>query len=284
MNRTPNGSSKRFVVELIKPSHYDDDGYVIQWVKAWVPSNSLACLYGLSLDLAERRALGPNVELVVNAYDETNTVVPVRKIIRRLSRPGATGLVCLVGVQSNQFPRALDLARRFRAAGIQVAIGGFHVSGCIAMLPELPPDIREAQDLGVTLYAGETEGRLEEFYLDALHGRMKPLYNNMADLPAMNDQPTPFLPESMVRRYGGAVACFDAGRGCPFQCSFWRTSRGEKPARRPRGRRCDPSPRPRGAGSRRPRRWGPPRNAGACRSAGGTSSAAGSGPCRATAW
>jgi len=22
---------RRFVVELIKPSHYDDDGYVIQW-------------------------------------------------------------------------------------------------------------------------------------------------------------------------------------------------------------------------------------------------------------
>ncbi len=220
MDQAPNGTLKRFYVELIKPSHYDDDGYVIQWVKAWVPSNSLACLYGLSLDLAQRRALGPDVELVTTAYDETNTVVPVRKIVRRLSRPGVAGLVCLVGVQSNQFPRALDLARRFRAAGIQVAIGGFHVSGCIAMLPELPPDIQEAQDLGITLYAGETEGRLEEFYQDALHGRMKPLYDGMADLPALNDQPTPFLPEYMVSKYGGSVACFDAGRGCPFQCSF----------------------------------------------------------------
>jgi hypothetical protein len=220
MGQTPKRSPKRFFVELIKPSHYDDDGYVIQWVKAWVPSNSLACLYGLSIDLARQRTLGPDVELIINAYDETNTVVPLRKIVRRLSRPGVAGLVCLVGVQSNQFPRALDLARQFRAAGIQVAIGGFHVSGCISMLPELPPDIREAQDLGITLYAGETEGRLEEFYLDALHGRMKPLYNGMADLPAMNDQPTPFLPESMVSKYGGSIACFDAGRGCPFQCSF----------------------------------------------------------------
>ncbi|WPL22522.1 hypothetical protein Thiofri_02689 [Thiorhodovibrio frisius] len=33
-----------FHVGLIKPSHYDDDGYLIQWVKAWIPSNSLACI------------------------------------------------------------------------------------------------------------------------------------------------------------------------------------------------------------------------------------------------
>ena len=35
----------------------------------------------------------------------------------------------IVGVQSNQFPRALDIARPFRAAGVPVMIGGFHVSG-----------------------------------------------------------------------------------------------------------------------------------------------------------
>jgi hypothetical protein len=49
------------------------------------------------------------------------------------------GLLCLVGVQSNQFPRAIDPAARFFcAAGIQGAVGGFHVPGCPAMLPVLP--------------------------------------------------------------------------------------------------------------------------------------------------
>jgi hypothetical protein len=51
-------------------------------------------------------------------------------------------------VQPNQFPRALDLARPFLAAGIPVCIGGLHVSDCIAMLPELPADIRQALALG----------------------------------------------------------------------------------------------------------------------------------------
>ncbi len=50
---------RRFVVELIKPSHYDDDGYVIQWVRSWIPSNSLACLYAIAQDAAARRRSVP---------------------------------------------------------------------------------------------------------------------------------------------------------------------------------------------------------------------------------
>ena len=84
-----------FYVELIKPSHYDDDGYVIQWHRAWIPSNSLACLYGLMLDAVERGALGDDVDIVVNAYDETNRVLPIRDIIRRLE--GERGVVFLIG-------------------------------------------------------------------------------------------------------------------------------------------------------------------------------------------
>ena len=217
---TANGQKTRFAIELIKPSHYDDAGYVIQWAKAWVPSNTLSSLYGITLDVIDRKLLGEDVTVELNGYDETNTIIPVKDIIKRLTAPGTVGVVCLVGVQSNQFPRAMDLARQFRAAGLQVAIGGFHPSGCLAMLPELPPDLQEALDLGITLYAGEGEGRLHEFYLDALKGEMKPVYDYMKDLPGLNNQPTPYLPEVMVRRYGGSVACFDAGRGCPFQCSF----------------------------------------------------------------
>jgi radical SAM superfamily enzyme YgiQ (UPF0313 family) len=210
----------RFHLELIKPSHYDDDGYVIQWVKAWIPSNSLACLYGQAARAARERILGDDVEIVVRAYDETNTVVPVRRICSRIRRSGGNGIVCLVGVQSNQFPRAMDIARRFRAAGIQVAIGGFHVSGCRAMLPELPADLREAMDLGITLFAGEVEGRFDAF-LQAAHGRvLEPIYDFMSDLPDLEGQTLPYLPPEVSRRYAPMPGTFDAGRGCPFLCSF----------------------------------------------------------------
>jgi hypothetical protein len=210
---------RRFVVELIKPSHYDDDGYVIQWWKSWIPSNSLSCLYGIATELAERRALGPEVAIEIHAYDECHTAIPIRRIIRRVKSADA-GLVCLVGVQSNQFPRAMDLATRFRNAGIQVGVGGFHVSGCLAMLPELPPDLEAARRLGVTLFAGEAEGRLAGLFADAFAGRLQSIYNFMDDLPGLQQQVTPFLPLDIVRRYGETIGAFDAGRGCPFQCSF----------------------------------------------------------------
>jgi len=49
----PQGSpTQRFLVEIIKPSHYDAEGYVIQWFRAFIPSNSLACLYALVQDVA----------------------------------------------------------------------------------------------------------------------------------------------------------------------------------------------------------------------------------------
>jgi len=212
-------AQRRFIVELIKPSHYDDDGYVIQWMRSWLPSNSLACLYAITQDVAARRALGADVAIDVHAYDECHTVIPIKRIIRRIAAADG-GLVCLVGVQSNQFPRAIDIAAQFRAAGIEVAVGGFHVSGCLAMLPELPPDLVAAQGLGVSLFAGEAEGRLAELFADALAGRMKPIYNYMSDLPALQQQVTPFLPIDIVSKYSETLGAFDAGRGCPFQCSF----------------------------------------------------------------
>ena len=210
---------QRFALVLIKPSHYDDDGYVIQWLRSAIPSNTLASLYGLARDCAERCVLGEDVEIVITALDETNTRIRPERIAREIARAGV-GMVGLVGVQSNQFPRAMDIARRLRACGTQVVIGGFHVSGSLAMLPGMPPELAEAQRLGISLFAGEAEGRFDQVLKDAWQGTLKPLYNYMDDLPALEGVPLPHLPATRIKRTGGALTSFDAGRGCPFQCSF----------------------------------------------------------------
>jgi Radical SAM superfamily len=211
---------RRFQLILIKPSHYDDDGYVVQWLRSSIPSNSLAVMYTLAADAAERQVLGPDIAIDITAVDETNTRVKPRQIIARLRRHGGFGMVGLVGVQSNQFPRALDIARPLRAAGIQVVAGGFHISGCLAMLPEMQADLQAALDIGVTLFAGEAEGRIDPLLQDAAAGALKPLYNHLDDLPPLEDAPTPFLPRATIGRVIKHHASFDAGRGCPFQCSF----------------------------------------------------------------
>jgi radical SAM superfamily enzyme YgiQ (UPF0313 family) len=213
-------TTRFFHLFLIKPSHYDDDGYVIQWARSSIPANTLAALNGLALDCAERKVLGDDVQIRVTAWDETNTRIRPDRIIRQVRELGGCGLIALVGVQSNQFPRAVDIARPLRAAGIPVCIGGFHVSGSIAMLPELGTELREAMDLGITLFAGEAERRLEELLRAAYRGELEPLYNFMNDLPSLEGEPAPYLPVEVVRRTMGVRTSFDAGRGCPFLCSF----------------------------------------------------------------
>jgi radical SAM superfamily enzyme YgiQ (UPF0313 family) len=213
-------TTRRFQVALIKPSHYDDDGYVIQWFRSFIPSNSLAAVYGLVEDARRRRALGNDVEIDIDAVDEVNTRIRPARIVERFRRHDNFGVVFMVGVQSNQFPRALDIARPLRAAGLPVMIGGFHVSGCLAMLDELQDDLKDALDLGITLYAGELEEHCDDLLRDAANGTLKPIYNYLKALPGLEAMPPPVLPKQYLTRTYNLMTSFDAGRGCPFECSF----------------------------------------------------------------
>jgi radical SAM superfamily enzyme YgiQ (UPF0313 family) len=215
----PNSANKKFSLVLIKPSHYDDDGYVIQWFRSAIPSNSLACLYGLALECAEEKVLGPNTAFAIHAFDETNTRIDIDRIAELVGKAD-DGMVMLVGVQSNQFPRALDIARPLREKNVKVAIGGFHVSGTMAMLKDRDPYVQQALDMGVSLFAGEAEGRLAQVLLDAAMNDLQPVYNFMDDLPNIEGVATPVLPAERVHLTAGATTSFDAGRGCPFACSF----------------------------------------------------------------
>src|SRR5262245_32616759 len=218
---SPQDRSRLFHLVMIKPTHYDDDGYPIQWIRSAIPSNTLACLNGLAEDARNRKVLGPDVEIVLHTYDETNRRIQPEKIVKMIRKAGGKALVALVGVQSNQFPRAVDLAHPFLTAGLPVCIGGFHVSGCISMLPELPADIRAAQASGISLFAGEAEdGRFDTVLRDAWSDSLAPLYNFMDKLPNLRGEPPPILPKQHVRRTSGSLSSIDLGRGCPYQCSF----------------------------------------------------------------
>jgi len=212
-------AEKRFCLILVKPSHYDDDGYVIQWLRSPIPSNSLASLYGLAKDCAERQILGSDVTLDIHVYDETNTRIHPDRLAAMIEAAG-DGMVMLTGVQSNQFPRALDLARPLRQRGIKVGIGGFHVSGVLSMLNGEDADLDRARALGCSLFAGEAEGRLDTVLIDAAANTLKPLYNFMDDLPGIDGTPIPLMAVERAQRTAGGTTSFDAGRGCPYQCSF----------------------------------------------------------------
>ena len=204
---------------LIKPTRYDEDGYPVQWWRSLIPSNSLACVAALVHEALGRGVLAERAEVQLHVADETNTKIDVADIIRAARTRRA--LVFLVGVQSNQFPRAMDMARPLRAAGIPVCIGGFHVSGCLSMLKTLPPDLVEAQALGISFFAGEAEDhRIDAVIADGYANVLKPVYNHLAHTPNLAGTPIPLLDASEIAKNLGKLSSFDLGRGCPFECSF----------------------------------------------------------------
>ncbi|MGB7624043.1 MAG: radical SAM protein [Terriglobia bacterium] len=214
-------AARRINMFLIKPSNYDDDGYVVTHFRGVLPSNTLSCLAALTEDVLKKKSLGEGLDIRVHLLDETVQKIPVKKICRTAKRSNAQTIVCLVGVQSNQFPRASDLARQFRAGDCTVLIGGFHVSGYLAMLPQIPPDIQALMDAGVSIVKGEVEETWAGILKDAIEGNLKPLYDFVDDKPDLYDKPIPLIDTRLLKRFMASnFGTIDCGRGCPFNCSF----------------------------------------------------------------
>jgi radical SAM superfamily enzyme YgiQ (UPF0313 family) len=212
---------KKVNLYLIKPTQYDDDGYVVRHWRGVLPSNTLACLAGLTEEVVAQKRLGESVQVKVHLLDETVDKIPVKRICRSQRSGHTKTIVCLAGVQTNQFPRAADLARVFRRAGLTVMIGGFHVSGYLALQSEIPPDIQQLLDEGVTIVKGEVEEAWGDLLCDAVHGRLNPLYDFLNNKPDLYSKPIPVIHKKYLRKFVAPnFGTLDCGRGCPFECSF----------------------------------------------------------------
>ncbi len=212
---------RRLNLYLIKPSQYDDDGYVVRHLRGVLPSNTLACLAALTEDVLQKKLLGESLKVKVHLLDETVDKVPVKRICRSQRGSHTKTIVCLVGVQTNQYPRASDLAMEFRKAGVTVMLGGFHVSGLLALIPGVPDDMQRLMDAGVTIVKGEVEETWGDLLRDAVTGRLKPLYDFIDQKPDLYDKPIPLVRKQYLRKFiSSNFGTLDCGRGCPFECSF----------------------------------------------------------------
>ncbi len=70
-NSTDDGRPAIFHFVMIKPTHYDDDGYPIQWLRSAIPSNTLACLND-DLAVARRKQLRRRV-VIEFIHDQLQT-------------------------------------------------------------------------------------------------------------------------------------------------------------------------------------------------------------------
>jgi radical SAM superfamily enzyme YgiQ (UPF0313 family) len=222
---------------LVKPSKYDDEGYVVRHWRGVLPSNTLACLHGLTEDVRRRALLG-DVDLRVHLIDEAVQKVPLRRMARLNRRSKDRVVVSLVGVQTNQFCRAADIALALRREDVPVVIGGFHVSGTLSLFSTVSPEIQELLEAGVSVVAGEVEDRWAELLCDAWKDRLKPIYRFINDLPDLANAPRPLIDKRYLSKFVSSnFGTIECSRGCPFNCSFCtiinvqgRRSRNRSPA------------------------------------------------------
>jgi hypothetical protein len=219
LKSAPEYGIRELDVTLIRPTNYTDDGYPIKTRIGVIRSNTLTQIGTLVRDL-ENAPFFKGVTLKIRKIDEAIEWVPVKDIVRNSKVAGVRSIVMFVGVQTNQYPRALDVASRFLPHGIPVLIGGFHVSGMLAMIG-ITSDLRKAMLKGITLVAGEVEeGRLTAVVEDILRDRAQPLYNFLNPTPNLMNVPIPYITKDEFENFASRFTTIDTGRGCVFNCDF----------------------------------------------------------------
>ena len=193
-------------VVLIKPSKYDIDGSVARFKKGYLPN---ATLYHIASLTPER--IG-NVPVEVHTVDEY--VWQDLSYLRWLRHdPDVITLLALVGVQSHQFHRALDLAAYAHHHGVHhCVIGGPHPMTC---------DTSSLQGRGVSFALAEAELIWRQILDDALAGELRPVYGVdqrwAEQLPNVVINP-PNTAE--LARYTAPMLGLYPVRGCPYQCNY----------------------------------------------------------------
>jgi len=233
-------------VYFIKPSRYDEEGYVSVFRFGVQPNNTLTVLNALNDTYNRHFSAERNVYLDTVIWDEIcdGVVSPetIRAIKEKAVEDGVELLVGMAGVQSNQYPRGRDIALQFVAHGVRTIIGGFHVSGY--------PESREfLHSCGISTVVGEAENLWGQIIEDFLRGELQLDYTvtdgiraktGQEDIivPIINEAQFPVVDDRYLSRFFSSnMTTIDTSRGCPFTCSYCsvknvmgRTMRSREPA------------------------------------------------------
>ena len=215
-------------VYFIKPSKYDDAGWVQWFWKGVLPNNTLTVLAALNDTYNElHREQGIYLETVLWDEQVDGPILPdtIRAMQEKALEDGVEVIIGLAGVQTNQYPRGRDLALRFRRAGFPVLVGGFHVSGY--------PETRTfLEDCGITTVVGEAETIWCELLDDYIAGRLRRTYSvtdgiraktgsGEITVPVITDAQLPAISDPYLHRFASStMTTVDTSRGCPFTCSY----------------------------------------------------------------
>jgi radical SAM superfamily enzyme YgiQ (UPF0313 family) len=136
-------------------------------------------------------------EIAVRFYDDRLEEIPFDE---------PTDLVA-ISVETFTALRAYRIARQFRARGVPVVLGGYHVT----LIPE------EARREADAIVVGDAESVWPRLLDDARHRRLEAVYQAAAPRPLAGLRPRR---ELFRGKNYQRVALVEATRGCPLNCDF----------------------------------------------------------------
>src|SRR5215831_19000883 len=192
-------------VVIIKPSKYGVSGYVERFRRGFMPNSTVPYIRSMTPASVD----GVPIERVaIDEYVQTDL-----RYLDLLRKPDKPTLLALVGVQSHQFQRSLDLAALARANGVRhCVIGGPHSLTC---------DTSMLQNRGVSFAVAEAEMIWLDILRDAIRGELLPVYGREQRWAPQIDAPVVIPPSQRdLRRYVVTMMGVYPARGCPFTCNF----------------------------------------------------------------
>ena len=192
-------------VVIIKPSKYMADGFVERFRRGFMPNSTVPYM---------RSMVPPELNgMLIETHAVDEYVHTDLQYLKLLSPPqDKRTLVALVGVQSHQFHRALDLAAYAHSNGCLAIIGGPHVMTC---------DTSMFHGRGVSFAQGEAELIWPEILHDAASGELLPVYGRDRRWQQELEAPVLIPPNRIeLSRYVIPMLGVYPARGCPFLCNF----------------------------------------------------------------
>lgn len=192
-------------IVIVKPSKYGANGFVERFRRGFMPNSTVPYIRSMTPGTLD------GVRIETHAIDEyVQTDLGYLDLLRSPQQPV---LLAVVGVQSHQFQRAVDLAAFARANGVRhCVIGGPHPMTC---------DTSELQGQGISFALAEAETIWLPIIRDAIRGELAPTYGSSRRWAHELDAPVLIPPSKRdLRRYVVPMIGLYPARGCPFTCNF----------------------------------------------------------------
>ncbi len=197
-------SANKLNVVLIRPTNYNEHGYVARSGWTFMPSSALIHIKSLT---------PPRIgecDITVTTIDE-HTQVDLSYLEDFKRKSGSETLVACVAVQSREFQRALDLCAFAKEHGAHAVIGGPHAMSCFTT---------EFHGRGVSFALAEAEEAWLPILNDVIHGGLEPVYGKGQRLAKTLNSPVLIPPSSQALRRKFGIIGIASARGCPRNCTY----------------------------------------------------------------